>query len=158
MIEEAVTDDAVTLRGEARDVALAESQAVRAMAQGDEMRDRLAELTALVEEGLVDGEPAALLESVLELGLQSGRIRAVYGPGGEQAAVATLRRLPRGRERGASTQEVSSALQALAGKPLDGVRIAAVGPGAFTLTIDAGGVETAVRLDRSGARVVSIGT
>ena len=32
----------------------------------------------------------ALLESVLELGLQTGRIRALYGPGGEQAALATL--------------------------------------------------------------------
>jgi hypothetical protein len=122
------------------------------------MRDRLAELAALVDEGSVGGEPAVLLESVLELGLQSGRIRAVYGPGGEQAAVATLRRLPRGRDRGSSAADVSAALQALAGKPLDGVRIAALAPGAFTLTIEAGGVEAAIRLDQHGARVTSIGT
>jgi hypothetical protein len=150
--------DGVVVRGEALEVALAESRAVRAMAQGEEMRERLAELEALLDEGPVDGEPADLLESVLELGLQSGRIRAVYGPGGEQAAVATLRRLPRGRDRGASAQDVSAALQALTGKPLDGVRIAAVAPGAFTLTIEAGGIETSVRLDQNGARVTSVGT
>jgi hypothetical protein len=90
--------------------------------------------------------------------MQSGRIRAVYGPGGEQAAVSTLRRLPRGRERGESARAVSTALQALAGKTLDGVTLAAVGPGAFTLTIDAGGVEASIRLDRSGARLTSVGT
>jgi hypothetical protein len=150
--------DSVVLNGEALDVALAESQAVRAMAQSDEMRERLAELAALLDDGGVDGDAAELLESVLELGLQSGRIRAVYGPGGEQAAVATLRRLPRGRERGESAQEVTAALQALAGRTLDGVRVAAVGPGAFTLTIGADGVEMLVRLDRSGARLQSVGT
>jgi hypothetical protein len=150
--------EAVLLKGEAREVALAEAQAVRAMAQSDDVRERLAELATLVDDGSVDGDAAELLESVLELGLQSGRIRAVYGPGGEQAAVATLRRLPRGKDRGASAQDVSSALQALVGKPLDGVRIAAVGPGAFTLTIEAGGVEASVRLDQHGARVASIGT
>lgn len=149
---------AVVLNGEALEVAQAESRAVRAMAQSDEMRERLAELAVLLDDGVVDGDAAELLESVLELGLQSGRIRAVYGPGGEQAAATTLRRLPRGRERGESAREVTSALQALAGKTLDGVRVTAVGPGAFMLTIEAGGVEASVRLDRSGARLQSVGT
>ena len=148
----------VVLKGEALDVALAESQAVRAMAQSDEMRERLAELAALLDDGGVDGDAAELLESVLELGLQSGRIRAVYGPGGEQAAVVTLRRLPRGRERGESARDVTAALQAFAGKTLDSVRVVAVGPGAFTLTIEAGGVEMLVRLDGSGARLQSVRT
>jgi hypothetical protein len=157
-MSDTLESDTVTLSGEAQEVALAEAQAVRAMAQGDDMRAQLAELAAAVEDGAVAGTEAELLESVLELGMQSGRIRAVYGPGGEQAAVSTLRRLPRGRERGESAREVSNALQALAGKTLDGLTLAAVGPGAFTLTIDAGGVEASIRLDRSGARLTSVGT
>ena len=56
----------------------------------DAMRARLAELVAAVDDGEVGGEAAELLESVLELGLQTGRIRAYYGPGGEQAALSTL--------------------------------------------------------------------
>jgi len=140
------------LTGEAREVALAEVQAVHALSNDG----KYAELVAQVD----DGEVADVdtLESVLELGLQSGRIRALYGPGGEQATVATLRRLPRGRERGESARDVSQALQALVGKPLESVSLAAVGPGAFTLTLGAGGAELSVRLDRTGARVTSVAT
>ena len=146
------------LRGEAREVALAEAQATLAMARGEEMRARLAELVAQVDDGAVDGEREELLESVLELGQQAGRIRAHYGPGGEQAAVATLRRLPRGRERAESARAVTSALQALVGRRLGAVSIQAVAPGAFTLVLEADGVEASVRLDRTGARVASIGS
>jgi hypothetical protein len=142
----------ITLSGEAREVALAEVQAVHAVAADG----KYAELVGQVDAGeIVDLDT---LESVLELGLQSGRVRALYGPGGEQAATATLRRLPRGRERAESAAGVSTALQTLVGHTLDGVTLTAVAPGAFTLSIEAGGVSTAVRLDRSGARVTSVGT
>jgi len=148
----------VALKGEAREVALAEAQTVQSMARDEAMRSRLAELVSSVDEGSVDGDAADLLESVLELGLQTGRIRAYYGPGGEQAALATLRRLPRGRLRSDSAREVSSALRALAGAQIDAVRIAAVAPGAFTLSIEAGGFEASVRLDGTGARLTSLAT
>src|SRR2546422_3385625 len=128
------------LKGEAREVALAEAQSVLAMARDEEMRARLGELVAAAEGGAVDGGAAELLESVLELGLQAGRIRAYYGPGGEQAALSTLRRLPRGRLRGESAADVTRALATLSGTTLDAVRINAVAPGAFTLSIEAGGV------------------
>ena len=148
----------VALKGEAREVALAEAQTVQSMARDETMRGRLAELVSAVDDGGVDGDSAELLESVLELGLQTGRIRAYYGPGGEQAALSTLRKLPRGRVRADSAQEVSRALQAFAGTQLDSVKIAAVAPGAFTLTIAADGLEASVRLDGSGARVTSLAT
>jgi hypothetical protein len=146
------------LHGEAREVVLAEVQAVRAHASDDEMKQRLAELVAAVDDGEIGDEPAELLESVLELGLQTGRIRAYYGPGGEQAALTTLRRLPRGRVRGESAADVTRALATLSGTTLDAVRINAVAPGAFTLSIEAGGVEANVRLDATGVRLTSLGT
>ena len=95
---------------------------------------------------------------MLELGLQTGRIRAYYGPGGKQAALATLRRLPRGRVRADSARDVSTALETLAGSTIDNVTIAAVAPGAFTLSIQAGGVQASVRLDANGARLASLAT
>jgi hypothetical protein len=150
--------ESLALKGEAREVALAEAQTVHSMARDEEMRARLAELVAAVDEGDVDGGSAELLESVLELGLQTGRIRAYYGPGGEQAALTTLRKLPRGRERSASARDVSSALAALVGSTIDAVRIAAVAPGAFTISIEAGGVQASVRLDGNGARLTSVAT
>jgi hypothetical protein len=146
------------LRGEAREVILAEAQAVLEMARDEGMRERVAELVAQADEGTVEDGAEELLEQVLELGLQTGRIRAYYGPGGEQAALGTLRRLPRGRARSESARDVSDALSALAGKTLDRVAIAAVAPGSYTLTIHADGLETSIRLDGSGARVVSVGT
>ena len=150
--------DAIALKGEARDVALAEAQTVQSMARDDGMRSRLAELVAAVDEGEVDGGSAELLESVLELGLQTGRIRAYYGPGGEQAALSTLRKLPRGRVRADTARDVSAALQSLAGARIDAVKITAVAPGAFSLAIEADGVQASVRLDATGARLTSLAT
>jgi hypothetical protein len=149
---------AVALKGEAREVALAEAQVVLSMAREDSMRAKLAELVAAVDDGGVDEADAELLENVLELGLQTGRIRAYYGPGGEQAAVTTLRRLPRGRARTDSTREVSDALQSLAGTRLDAVKITAVAPGVFTLAIETDGFALSVRLDPRGARLASVAT
>jgi hypothetical protein len=152
------TADVVRLKGEAREVVLAEAQAVRGMAVEQGMRDRLAGLIAAADDGELDEENAEVAESVLELGLTSGRIRALYGPGGEQAVLKTIRRLPRGRAPDESAREVSSALAALNGRPLDGVRIAAVGPGAYTITVEADGVDVSIRLDGTGARVTTVGT
>jgi hypothetical protein len=150
--------DTVTLTGEAREVALAETQSVQAMMGEGDKRARMNALVAALDEGEVDDEEARLLESVLELGLQAGRVRAYYGPGGEQAALATLRRLPRGRLRSESAREVTEALQTFSGRTLDSIRIAAVAPGAFTLTVQSGGVDASIRLDITGARLVSLGT
>jgi hypothetical protein len=146
----------VRLSEEAQEVALAEAQAVRAMAVDEGYRERLAGLAAAVEDGVVEGDDALELERLLELGLQSGRVRAVYGPGGEQAALRLYRRLPGGAELVESAREVSEALAALTGRELESVRVEASGPGAFSLSISAGGSELHIRLDRQGARVASV--
>jgi hypothetical protein len=148
---------AVRVDGPAREVALAEAQAVRALASGEEYRERLAALVAAIDEGEVEGDDAQTLEELLELGLQSGRIRAHYGPGGEQAALTLFRRLPRGAELAESAREVTAALRALEGRELGSVQLTAVGPGAFSLAIAAGELEVSLRLDRQGARVSSVG-
>jgi hypothetical protein len=129
---------------------------VLALASGD-YRERLASLVSAVGEGEVAGEDAETLEEVLELGLQSGRLRAFYGPGGEQAALRLYRRLPRGAALVGSAEEVSRALAALRDKPIESISLSAVGPGAFALTIAAGGIELSLRLDRQGARLASVG-
>jgi hypothetical protein len=147
----------VRLASEAREVALAEAQAVRAMAVDDRYRERLAALVAAVSEGEVDEEDAGTLEGLLELGLQTGRIRALYGPGGEQAALALYRRLPRGTELAESAHAVTAALRALEGRRLRAVELRAVGPGAYALSLSADELELSVRLDRQGARLESVG-
>src|SRR5581483_5619840 len=86
-------------------------------------------------------DEAQALEELIELGLQSGRIRSVYGPEGEQAALKTFRRLPGGRVLAESASEVSEALSALEGKPLEHVRVQSTGPGSFLLTLGVEGLE-----------------
>jgi hypothetical protein len=147
----------LALKGEAQEVALAEAQAVLAMARDDGYRARLASLQAAAAEGEVDGEDAETLQELLEVGLQSGRLRALYGPGGESAALSTYRRLPTGAALAESAREVSDALRALAGQELHSVSLQATGPGAFTLSLAAGSAEITVRLDRQGARLHSVG-
>jgi hypothetical protein len=149
--------DTVLLKGEAAEVALGEAQAVLAMVQDEDRRGRLAELIAAIGEGEVRDDDAAALTELLELGLQTGRLRALYGPGGEQAALKVFRRLPRGKELDESAREVTAALASLAGKPLESVKVQATAPGAFLLTIAAEGLELSVRLDRQGARLTSVG-
>jgi hypothetical protein len=148
---------AVALRGEAQEVALAETQAVLVMARDDDYRGRLASLQAAAGEGEVEGEDAETLQELLEIGLQTGRLRALYGPGGERAALATYRRLPNGAAVAESAREVTEALRALAGQELRSVSLEALGPGAFSLSLAAGAAEITVRLDRQGARLHSVG-
>jgi hypothetical protein len=148
---------AVALRGEAQEVALAEAQAVLAMARDDDYRARLASLQAAATEGEVDGADAETLQQLLEVGLQTGRLRALYGPGGEKAALGTYRRLPNGAALAESAREVSAALNALTGEELRSVSLEATGPGTFSLSIAAGSAELTIRLDKQGVRLASVG-
>jgi len=148
----------VRVRGEAAEVSRAEAQAVMAMLSDERRRSRLADVVAAVDEGRVDGDDAAALGELLELGLQTGRLRSIYGPEGEQAALALFRRLPQGRELTQSTSELNTALESLAGRTLDRISVHAVGPGEYGVSISADGFELALRLGPSGARISTIGT
>ena len=144
----------VRVSGEAAEVARAEAQAVLAMVQDEERRGRLADLVAAVDEGEVAGDDADALAELLELGLQTGRIRALYGPEGEQAALALFRRLPLGRELTESTRELNEALGALEGRTIERVAVSASGPGEYGVTISTDGLRggAPAREGRSPAR------
>jgi hypothetical protein len=147
----------ITVRGEAAEVALGEAQAVLAFVHDEERRGRLADLVAAVQEGELGDDEAQALEELIELGLTTGRIRSVYGPEGEQAALKTYRRLPGGRELADGAREVTAALEALEGKTLERVSVQTAGPGAFVVSIAVDGLELSVKLDRAGARLHSVG-
>ena len=61
--------DAVRVRGEAAEVSRAEAQAVLSMLGDEQRRARLADVVAAVDDGSVEGEDAAALGELLELGL-----------------------------------------------------------------------------------------
>ena len=127
------------------------------MLQDETRRARLADVIAALEEGEVEGPEADALAELLELGLQSGRVRALYGPEGEQAALALYRRLPPGRELVESARALSDALSALEGRTIERVTVNAVGPGEYGLTLSTPELEIVLRLGRAGARLATIG-
>lgn len=152
-----MSEAALTLRDAERELVLAELETIRAASSSPVYRKRVERLLRAARESELDDELAAELERILELALQSGRIRAVYGPGGEQAALKVYRRTPGGADVVASAGAVSEALTSLHGKELESVSVSVVGPGAYQLSLAAGGVELSVRLDRQGARLASVG-
>ena len=148
---------ALALRGEEREVALAEVEAVRAVAPSGDYRARLDAIRETLEgDGTVEEGSVAELERLVTLALQSGRVRALYGPGAEQALLRLYRKLPGGLELADSAAAVGEALSGLQGRTLESVALSAVGPGAFSLTLAAGGVQLKVHLDRQGARLASV--
>ena len=148
---------ATRVGGEAAEIARAEAQAVLALVADERRRGRLADLVAAVDDGEVDGDDADALAELLELGLQTGRLRARYGPEGEQAALALYRRLPLGRELVRSASDLNDALAALAGRTIDRVTVSAVGPGEYGVTVSTDDYEIVLRLGRAGARLATIG-
>jgi hypothetical protein len=148
---------AVRVSGEAAEVARAEAQAVLSMVQDETRRGRLADVVAAVDGGEVAGDDADALAELLELGLATGRVRAVYGPEGEQAALALFRRLPLGKELTASARDLNEALGALEGRTIDRISVNAVGPGEYGVTISTEDYEVVLRLGRAGARLATIG-
>ncbi len=139
-----------------RELALAETRAVLAAAASEEYREELLELEEALEEALLDDQHALTLEPILELALQAGRIRGIYGPPGETAALRLYRKLPRGVALQRSAREVSDALSSLQGHTLEGATLTAVGPGAYTLYIATAEGRLSVKLDRQGARITSV--
>ncbi|HET9938779.1 MAG TPA: hypothetical protein VFQ28_08305 [Gaiella sp.] len=139
------------------EVALGEVDAVLAAVPAGDYRERLELLRDELADGAVSEGAADELDRLIELALQSGRLRAIYGPGGEAAATRLYRRLPSGRDLVASASEVNDALGALAGRTLEDVSLTVHGPGAFGLSLAVDGKELTVRLDRSGVRVHSVG-
>ncbi|HET8812775.1 MAG TPA: hypothetical protein VFM67_09280, partial [Gaiella sp.] len=91
----------MTLTASELEVALGEVDAVLAALPAGDYRDRLERLRGELADGIL-GEGADELDRIVEIALQSGRARAVYGPGGEAAATRLYRRLPSGRDLVAS--------------------------------------------------------
>jgi len=149
--------DLVRISGDAAEVARAEAQAVLSMVQDETRRGRLADVVAAVDGGEVEGADADALAELLELGLSTGRVRAIYGPEGEQAALALFRRLPLGKEMTRSARDLNEALGALEGRTIERISVNAVGPGEYGVTISTEDYEVVLRLGRAGARLATIG-
>ena len=155
-MSDVVTAPFVRVTEQEADLALAEVRAVLAAVGDDGYREQLEELLTALEAGALDEAEAATLEPIVELALQTGRARALYGPPGEQAALRLYRKLPGGKALQETAREVSAALASLQGRRLEGASVTATGPGSFSVSVATDEGTVTVRLDRQGARVTSV--
>ncbi len=143
---------AIRLHGAQKEVLELELTALAERARDEAGRERYRGLAAQAAAGEVADE----LESILELLVQSGRARKLYGPGGEQALAQLFGRTPRGAAVAETGEGLNQALAALAGQQLDKLSVAAHGPGAYKLQIETSQGRLSLRLDGQGARLESV--
>ncbi|HLJ68284.1 MAG TPA: hypothetical protein VKX16_13075 [Chloroflexota bacterium] len=133
-----------------------EIAALGTVLRNPETRARYADLRAAIEAGDVPDELLGHLGNVLELGLQSGRLRKLYGADGEQALAHVFRRTPPGASLSEAASEVTKALSGIRGQTVEDITVSALGPGSYGVTIDTDRCQLTMRLDRAGVRIENV--
>ena len=120
-----------------------------------EARERYARLDEAVRAGSVPPELVPSLEAMLELVLQTRRLRQRHGHEAEQAASELFYRTPRGAGLRRAAREVNKALEVVRGQALEGINVLA-GPGRHTLTITTDRCRLTLKIDAGGARIENV--
>ena len=119
-------------------------------------RARYDELRQQIEAGEIDEAQLPRLATILDVGLQSGRIRQRYGADGEQALTRLFQRTPAGATLSAAAAAVTEALAALRGHVIEKVQVTARGPGSYSIAIDTDRCQIGIAIDRGGVRVENV--
>jgi len=144
------------LTDDEREVLLAEIGQALDQVRSPQMQAVYGELLSAVDRSEVPDDLQEPLQNLLEIGLESGRIRKVHQADGETAALRVYRRTPRGRAIQASADAVNQALQALQGHTLEQLNVSPHGPGAYSISAVTDQGTLLVRVDRHGVRLHSV--
>jgi hypothetical protein len=139
-----------------RPVLLGEIDAVMEQLRNAEAREVYGELRAAVEAGEVPDGLLPPLERLLEMGLETGRIRQVHTAHGEMAALRVFQRTPQGSALKASCDAANEALQSLQEHVIEGLTFSVRGPGSFSLSLETDQTTLTIHIDRHGVRVRSM--
>lgn len=139
-----------------RDLLLAEVGQAFDQVRSPELRAAYGELLTAVDQGELPEDLMEPLQNLLEIGIESGRIRRLYTAHGEMAATRIYNRTPRGRAVRAAVEGVNESMAGLAGQTLQSLRIAPAGPGSYAVTIATDEATLQLKLDRGGARLQSV--
>ena len=156
MSDQTEPPEILTLDPLQRDLLIPQIQAFLDATSDAAARESYAALKAAVESMAVSSEHQARLGTIVEVALQSGRIRRLFGPGAELSLNALFQKTPRGREIARSLQELNTALSNLKGDTVEEVSAAARGPGSWALTVKTSGCQMVIRFERDGVRVESL--
>lgn len=139
-----------------RELLLAEVAQALDQVRSPEMKGAYGELLTAVDQGEIAEDLQEPLQNLLEIGLESGRIRKIHTAHGEMAALRVFNRTPRGRALAASASEVNEALKALEGQVLEEISVSVSGPGAFSFSVGTDQGRLLIRVNRHGVRIQSV--
>lgn len=134
---------------------VSEAQAFSERVRSPEGREAYQRLAREAGSGQVSDDRLAILGSLLEVGLGTGRIRALYDAHAEAAAAKLFRSTPQGQERAAQIRAVNEALEALRGHTLEKASITSRSAGSFSLTYQTESAKLVISLSPAGAEIRS---
>ena len=113
-------------------------------------------LAQAAADGVIPDDLVDAAERVAAVSLQTGRARRDGQAGDESLLAAVYRRTPAGQVLTGRSREVNQALEALTGRELRGARVAALAPGAYSLTLEADGIALTLAINAGGIEVRSL--
>lgn len=113
-------------------------------------------LAGQVEAGEVTAEHVESLERVLEISLQTGRVRNTETPQIEKALLSLYHRTPTGKATVSEVRETNEALAALAGQQVESLKFSASIPGTYRIALETDKCDVSIEIDRDGVRVRNI--
>jgi hypothetical protein len=146
----------LTIEQDERSILAAEARALAERLDDPEFRAPYEQMAVAVESGEVPEEVASAVGALAALALETGRARSVHGPAGVRALISVWKRTPQGVEIANEVDELNTALTALRGYPIESVRIAAMGPGSFSISIGTPDYEVRLVVDSAGIRLASL--
>ena len=120
---------AVQLKPDVQELLLEELKAFAASIPDQERPAGFGALQGAVEQGELPNSLLGPVGNLLEVGLQTGRIRQFHRAPGEQALLRLFAQTPNGQAHARAVAEVNSALERLAGQEVESLRVVMRVPG-----------------------------
>jgi hypothetical protein len=118
-------------------------------------RERYRALDQAARQGVVPATQVRALETLLELVLQTQRIRRRHGPDAERALTELFNRTERGAARQQAARDATADLAALRGQTIERLSITS-GPAGHKLIVATDRCRLTLKIDGAGARVEQV--
>jgi len=146
----------VTLKPDVQELLREELAAFVEALPADQVPAEYAAVAAAVEAGELPDEVLGPVGALLEVGLQTGRIRKVHRAAAEQSLLRLYGQTPAGKQQAQTIAEVNAALAQLEGQQIETVRVLMRIPGSYLLQINTADCEMTLRFTPDGAGVDSV--
>lgn len=127
-----------------------------AAAAGSSSGRNYEELAAAIADRRLRPEHQATVAALLELLINSGRLRNQHGPTAEAVARGLYRRTGPGKAAAASAAALGAALAKLKDQRIEDISVSLRGPGAFAISLATTDFLLVIRIDPAGCAIESL--